>query len=282
MGSSPSRAATSERKGKPKQCSVSASGQSVDSLRSCSLHLDGVIEMESISACFDDEELNKERPVTVPSVQPEDTRNDSSQSSLNQDDVQKRSPEPTDTVFSQNRHIFCTEKKLKSDHILPPINTGSSSIPNQTHLPEVKKPYGFSSLGDSDILNMKNRSEPIWPVNLQQKSMKNITEQAKIIDDLNREGLIGREITPQVGVAKDRNGGLGYTLTFDTPKRQLPRLLPITSQKKQEFATNRPPWEREILFSENGNFKIKDSNVPRDSCTNSEKLKLKMLNLDLM
>lgn len=279
MGSSPSRAATSERKGKPKQCSVSASGQSVDSLRSCSLHLDDVIEMESISACFDDEELNEERPVTVPSVQPEDTRNDSSQSSLNQDDVQKGSPEPTDTVFGQNRHIFRTERKFKTDHILPPINTGSS---NQTLLPEVKKPYGFSSLGDSDILNMKNISEPIWPVNLKQKSIKNITEQAKIIDDLNREGLIGQEITPQVGVAKDRNGGLEYTLTFDTPKRQLPRLLPITSQKKQDFVANRPPWERKILFSENGNFKIKDGHTPRDSCSNSEKLKLKMLNLDLM
>lgn len=282
MGSSPSRAATLERKGKPKQCSVSASGQSVDSLGSCSLHLDGVIEMESISACFDDEELNEDRPVTVRSVQPEDTRNDSSQSSLNQDDVQKGLPEPTNTVFGQNRHIFSTNRKLKSDHILPPINTGSSSIPKQTHLPEVKKPYGFSSLGDSDILNMKNRSEPIWPVNLKQKSIKNITEQAKIIDDLNREGLIGRQVTPQVGVAKDRNGGLEYTLTFDTPKRQLPRLVPITSQKKQDFAANRPPWGRELLFSENGNFKIKDSNAPRDSCSNSEKLKLKMLNLDLM
>ena len=275
MGSSPSKSA----KGKAKKSSLSRSRHSSGSLSSCSLHLDAVIESGSMTSTFDKEESNQDRPVTVPSIQPDDPRNVSSQSQQNLIEVLAQ-PNSPDTATLTNWTDCARDRKLKLGHVLPPISSETSSVSNRTICPELQKPFGFTTLGNTDILSMKQRNEMVWPIDLERKNIKNITEQTKIIDDLNREGLIGRGRSPLISVAKDRGGGCEYTLSFDPPKRQLPRLIPINSLKKSDEVDKKPPWEREVLPSEHHHLKRRD--MTKKTNSSSEKLKIKMLNLDLM
>lgn len=279
MGSATSKRTSLHRKctnyDQAKCSSTSVSGNSADSIGTCSLHLDDINEKES-SSTFDTAVLNN-RPETVPSIEPNSTCKYSIRSILNDEEASIRSLNSCDTVTVSDKanEFTMDDDKLKFNHVLPPIKTEAPCVPSSAPPLDVKRSCGFSTLGNAEILHMKS----VQSIDLKKKSI--ITEQAKIIDDLNRQGLIGKGLVrgPHISMAKDRAGGMEYTLTFDTPKRQLPRILPRQSERRRN--NDKPRWEIEVLLT-NSRSRNKPNEPMEKSPIDPQKLKIEMLDLDLL
>ena len=185
---------------------------------------------------------------------------------------------------SANNFRITVRDRVKSRRLAEQKTVHSEKSPCQN----VQQPREKFIMDNSEILK-KRKAElmPLWKENPEggitlSPVLNHQERQSHILHQLGMQGIINKRGDPEkamndlrhLGMVKDVPCDSSYTMSSGAPRRTAPRLRPLHTQTEVKDASA-APWEHDVLRPNN-------ANGDESRITSGEKIKIKMMDLDLL